>query len=185
MKLCAKCKERERVSNAYCRPCKSEIDNKSYHKNKTKRRQYQKQYFDSNPKKKEKKYSQIKRWRRENPDYMNNWMKNKYKTDPNHKIKAVLQASLSTHLRSKKENTIWYLGCTIKELKKHLELQFEEGMNWENHEQFGWHIDHIKPVNTFDLTDDKQLIECWHYTNLRPLWWRENLSRPNDGLDIQ
>jgi len=184
MKLCTKCKERERVVNVYCRPCKNEIDNKSYHKNKEKRRQYQKQYFDLHPEKKERMYSQVKEWRNENPNYMNDWMKTKYQTDSNHKIKKVLQASLSTHLNTKKENTIWYLGCTIPELKSHLEKQFQEGMNWENHGQFGWHIDHIKPLNTFDLTDEEQLIKCWHYTNLRPLWWGENLSRPKNGLDL-
>jgi hypothetical protein len=183
MKLCVKCEERERVANAYCRSCKNEIDNKSYHKNNSKRKKYIKEYKEKNPEYTKKQKQKSKQWLAKHPDYMNNWMKNKYKTDPNHKIKVVLQASLSTHLHSKKENTIWYLGCTIEEFKKHLESQFIEGMNWENHGQFGWHIDHIKPINTFDLTDDKQLIECWHYTNLRPLWWEENLGRPNNGLD--
>jgi hypothetical protein len=58
-------------------------------------------------------------------------------------------------------------------------------MNWENRGMFGWHIDHIKPVNTFDLTDEKQLKECWNYKNLRPLWAKDNLTRPNDGSDIK
>jgi len=58
-------------------------------------------------------------------------------------------------------------------------------MNWDNHGQYGWHIDHIKPVNTFDLTDEEQLKKCWNYTNLRPLWWDENLKRPKNGLDIK
>lgn len=185
MKLCSKCNSRERISSSYCRICKNENDLKSYHKNQEKRRKYQKQYFDNNPEKKNKQKQQTKQWFQDNPSYMNGWMKNKYKTDTSHKIKAVIQASLSNALMDKSKPSLWYIGCNIEELKHHLESQFTPNMNWDNHGQYGWHIDHIKPVNTFDLTDEKQLKECWNYTNLRPLWWDENLRRPKNGLDIK
>ena len=70
-----------------------------------------------------------------------------------------------------------YLGCAINELKEHLKSMFVEGMTWENHAQDGWHIDHIKPCYTFDLRDPKQQKECFHYTNLQPLWWYDNLKK--------
>ena len=57
-------------------------------------------------------------------------------------------------------------------------------MNWDNHTKNGWHIDHIKPIDTFDLTDYEQQRVCFHYSNLRPLWASDNLSRPKDGSDI-
>lgn len=76
------------------------------------------------------------------------------------------------------------LGCTIAEARKHLEQQWQPGMSWENYGNSGWHVDHIKPVNTFDLSDPEQLKQCFHYTNLRPLWRSENLRRPHDGSDI-
>jgi len=183
---CIRCKLNEKLNNlSYCRPCKSENDLKSYHKNKEKRRKYQTDYFNTNHDKKEKQKQQTKTWLKNNPDYMNVWMQKQYNNNPNHKIKAIIQASLHNYLKSKTNNSIYYIGCTIQELKKHLENQFIDNMTWDNHGQFGWHIDHIKPVNTFDLNDEKQLMECWNYTNLRPLWWYENLTRPKNGTDIK
>ena len=187
MKKCAKCKSNERFSdyNAYCRPCKNEVDLKSYHTNQEKRKKYQMDYFIKNPDKKEKQRSQIKTWLKNNPDYMNIWMQKQYNNNINHKIKSLIQASLSSNLKSKTNRSVWYVGCTIPELKEHLESQFVEGMNWDNHGRFGWHIDHIKPINTFNLDDPNQIVECWKYTNLRPLWWLDNLTRPKNGSDIK
>lgn len=70
------------------------------------------------------------------------------------------------------------LGCSTKEFCQYLESQFEEGMTWENHGvgRGRWNIDHIKPCANFDLTDQKQFNECWHHTNMRPLWAEQNLS---------
>lgn len=50
-------------------------------------------------------------------------------------------------------------------------------MTWENYGVHGWHIDHIRPCKSFDLTDPEQQKECFHYTNLQPLWWWENLEK--------
>ncbi len=76
------------------------------------------------------------------------------------------------------------LGCTNSELKEYLEKQFVEGMTWENHSQYGWHVDHIQPLNVFDLSDPEQQRIAFHYTNLRPLWWKDNLSR-NKGIRFE
>lgn len=69
------------------------------------------------------------------------------------------------------------LGCTYQELRAHLEKQFHSGMSWENYGRKGWHIDHIKPLAWFDLTDPVQFAEACHYTNLQPMWGRENESK--------
>lgn len=66
------------------------------------------------------------------------------------------------------------LGCSIEELLAHLESQFVSGMSWDNWSQSGWHIDHIKPLASFDLTDPEQARQACHYTNLQPLWAQEN-----------
>ena len=57
-------------------------------------------------------------------------------------------------------------------------------MSWNNH-GFGndkWHIDHIDPLDSFDLTDPMQLKEACHYTNLQPLWQPDNLHKSNKIL---
>lgn len=182
MKKCSKCQTNERFSNqnSYCRPCKNEVDLKSYHNNQEKRRKYQDEYLEKYPDKKEKCRNQTKEWLKNNPKYVNKWMINEVKTNPQYHIKATIGASLNHYLKNNKnEKTIWYLGCSIKELKVHLENLFQEGMTWENYGMFGWHIDHIKPVSLFDLTDQQQLKDCWNYKNLQPLWAIDNLKKGN------
>lgn len=67
------------------------------------------------------------------------------------------------------------LGCSLEEFWKHLESQFQPGMTRENYGK--WHVDHIKPCISFDLTKISQQKKCFHYTNLQPLWAEENLKK--------
>lgn len=76
--------------------------------------------------------------------------------------------------------TLELLGCTGAELVAHLAAQFEPGMTLENHG--AWHIDHKRPVSSFDLTDPEQVKACFHYSNLQPLWAKHNLAK-SDRLD--
>ena len=114
------------------------------------------------------------------------YLRNKSKTDSNYKLRMVLANHIHRALKCarKTNRTINLLGCTIEEAKRYIESQWLPGMTWDNHAPDGWHIDHIKPCNTFNLTDPKQQEICFHYTNLRPLWYKDNLSRPKDGSDI-
>ena len=109
----------------------------------------------------------------------NDKLRLKRKNDIQYKLKCILRKRLKTALSHnfKKGSAVNDLGCTISELKIYLENKFQPGMTWENYGQFGWHIDHIKPLSSFDLTDRKQLLEACHYTNLQPLWWQDNLSK--------
>jgi hypothetical protein len=68
------------------------------------------------------------------------------------------------------------LGCSIAELKLHLERQFDENMTWENWGPY-WHIDHVKPLASFDLTDRVQFLQAVHWSNLQPLEKIENLRK--------
>lgn len=71
------------------------------------------------------------------------------------------------------------LGCTIQELKAHLEERFLSGMTWDNWGRYGWHIDHVVPLVAFDLSDREQFLKACHYTNLQPLWATDNLKKYN------
>ena len=187
MKKCAKCKTEERYtkSHSYCRECKNKVDNKSYHKNKVKRKAYSDKYKLDNPDFVKRQRETTKKWLKDNPNYQKEWTVNKYATDVKFQLKMIIYAQMHQALKSKNNTTLSYLGCDLDTFKKHLESQFDSKMTWENRGQYGWHIDHIKPVNTFDLTEEDRILECWHYTNLRPLWWKDNLTRPKDGTDIK
>lgn len=79
----------------------------------------------------------------------------------------------------KSGSALKYLGCTIEEFKTYLEVKFIDGMCWENW-GFGedkWHLDHIRPLASFDLKSESDLKIAGHYTNLQPLWQKDNLSK--------
>lgn len=77
----------------------------------------------------------------------------------------------------KHQSTFELLGCTLEELYAHIEAQFLPGMSWGNYGHDTWHIDHIKPCASFDLTDPEQQRVCFHYTNLQPLWAIDNIRK--------
>ena len=100
-----------------------------------------------------------------------------------HILRVRIRCALKYQSVKKSSKTLDLLGASKEEVWKHLESHFKEGMTRENHGLRGWHIDHIKPMSSFDLSDHEQLKECCHYTNLQPLWWWENLSKGNKILD--
>lgn len=103
--------------------------------------------------------------------------------DKHYAMRKALSARLSAALSgvaAKSKRTMELLGCTIEYLKIHLESQFKDGMTWDNYGRRGdrsWEIDHRRPCVSFDLSDVAQQEQCFHYTNLQPLWWYENLSK--------
>jgi len=104
----------------------------------------------------------------------------KYHSDESFKLTELLRSRLRKILKGKIKKTysaIDLVGCSILQLKKHLEEQFKEGMCWENHGLYGWHIDHILPCSSFDMTIIDNQKKCFNYKNLQPLWATENLSK--------
>ena len=82
--------------------------------------------------------------------------------------------------QEKSERCVYYVGCTLERLKSHLECTFKEGMTWDNYGK--WHIDHIFPCVSFDISNDVERRACFHYTNLQALWGDEN-CRKKDNYD--
>lgn len=108
----------------------------------------------------------------------------RYANDPNynieHRYRTRLQKLLKLSGINKSRRTLDYLGCTSEEFRRYIESKFNDGMNWDNKGE--WHIDHIKPCCSFDLTKEDQLNECFHYTNLRPLWGIDNLYKKQNDI---
>lgn len=107
------------------------------------------------------------------------YVRNRRSIDLEFRLKENLRTRLSKALtrNQKTGSSVADLGCSIEELKTHIESKFAPGMTWENYGIKGWHIDHIKPLAKFDLKDEVQLKEACHYTNLQPLWWQDNLEK--------
>lgn len=103
----------------------------------------------------------------------------KYRSDPNHRLAVTIRNRINEAVdpRSRPGSAVRDLGCSIAELRSYLERRFSPGMSWENHSQYGWHIDHIRPLASFDLSDRAQFLEACHFTNLQPLWAADNLSK--------
>lgn len=137
-------------------------------------------YYQNN---KEKVKKKVKEYRLKNTAKINKYHKNKYNNDSLRKIMVLHRARIGKFFSKNKtyraNKSIEMLGCTPEEFKKHLESKFKEGMTWSNHGKMGWHVDHIIPLSTFDLSNSEQAKIAFHYTNTQPLWWHENLSKGN------
>ena len=109
-------------------------------------------------------------------------------SNPSYKINYLLSHAIHKSLKTKNANISLHwedlVGYSKQELKLHLETLFQKGMNWSNHGK--WHIDHIQPLNTFQFDShmSEEFRKAWSLSNLRPLWAKDNLSRPKDGSDV-
>lgn len=162
-------------------------------KNKSKIISYQKEYNIKNKKEvtikkrsyylrnREKFLAYRKEYAEKNRDNINKHTRKRYSADIRFKIANNLRRKLSNIIRSAKAkkaaDTFLILGCDINFFIKHIENQFLQGMSWSNHGKFGWHLDHIRPISSFDIIDHEQQKKCFHYTNLQPLWAFDNLSK--------
>ena len=145
---------------------------------KTKRRKDDLKYYLSH---KEQKKIQRKNYQQNNKEQIRKqdreYRKQRRNIDINFKLKCYLRTRLSIALKKniKSESTMRLLGCHIDLLKLHLQSKFKPGMSFSNYGK--WHIDHIKPCVSFDLSKKSEQLKCFHWTNLQPLWAEENLRK--------
>lgn len=127
-------------------------------------------------------------WRVANKEYKNAYdrkymkaskkrLRERRRNNPQIRIADNLRRRINSAIKNNQKagSAVRDLGCSVLELKRHLESQFQVGMSWDNYGD--WHIYHIKPLASFDLTDRKQFLEACCYTNLQPLWAEDNLSK--------
>lgn len=185
-KMCVSCNKSIIYAKTLCKKCYT----RAWHVNnrESELEKYSQRYLDN------KQIEQIKRktWYAENGKlyYRNYYIKTdgalkqrqRYANNLGHKIKACIRARVNTAIKSKSDSCTDLLGTDIATLILHLESGFLPGMSWKNHSRKGWHIDHIIPLASFDLTDPEQLKKACHYTNLQPLWAKDNLSKGSNIL---
>jgi hypothetical protein len=136
---------------------------------------------------------QIKQWQKDHKKEYQEANNKYYKTHKKEKLlymKKYLQNPINKIIHNirirtikalkrntKKGHTIELIGCSIKYLKYYLQLKFTKGMNWENYGYKGWHVDHIRPCSSFDLSKKVEQYKCFNYKNLQPLWYLDNLIK--------
>lgn len=129
----------------------------------------------------------MKKWREKNKEsilrYKRKYETLKKRTDVGYRMLCNLRNRINIALKTnaKSTSTKELLGCSITDLRKHLESKFVDGMTWGNYGIKGWHIDHIVPCASFDLSKSAEQQKCFHFTNLQPLWHEDNI-RKSDNL---
>ena len=148
----------------------------NYARNKEKRAEQMKKYREENRERCNRINSASKKRRRE---YINERERTKYATDPEYALKKRLRRRMKLALKRgwKTGSAVRDLGCTIDFFREYLEGLWAEGMSWDNLGE--WHLDHIKPLESYDLTDEDQYREACHYTNIQPLWAIDNIRKGN------
>lgn len=182
-----------------CSKCASERELKKYHENKElineKRRENYKgtteeirlrqKLWEKNNPEKIKIYSKRK-YEKHKDKFIRNSMKwnyHKLETDILFKLKNLLRGRIYSFLKSKGvrklKSTEDIVGCSKEYLKEYLENKFVDGMSWDN--QGKWHIDHIIPLSSGK--SEEEIYKLFHYTNLQPLWAKDNIIKSNKILD--
>jgi len=125
-----------------------------------------------------------RKWREGHPGYSARYHSERFKIDPSYKIGFNLRRRIRYVLKNniKVDKTLNLIGCSVEELWKYLESKFQLGMTRENHGKNTWHIDHIRPLSSFDMSKPEQQREAFHYTNLQPLWASDNLKKYNKNV---
>jgi len=140
-------------------------------------REYRKKYYSDN---KEKIKLKTKIYKKHNRQRINQNHLIRTKNDIFYVIKKNLRSRIQTAVKRnsliKDKKTLDLIGCSIRELKNHLETLFKPGMTWQNYGKKGWHIDHIVPLASAKNNID-DLYKLCHYSNLQPLWESENCSK--------
>jgi hypothetical protein len=176
---CKKCRKIESKDNYNPEKAKEWREN-----NKEKRKEQYDKWYTKN---RETRLKKRKQWREENKDKLKKYREEnkhiqrefykRHKDNPLFKLKSSVRCRIRIAIKKQRLNkntsTSKMLGCTWKELKTHLENQFTEGMTWDNYGK--WHVDHIKPLAL--AKTEEEMIKLNHYTNLQPLWAKDNLSK--------
>jgi hypothetical protein len=181
LKRCTKCNEIKLLeeywkssqgflkTSSRCKICLHEYD-KQFNKIRAERdktieaKKYRKEYIKNNK----------DWWRKYEREYRNS----RRQEDIFFKIKGNISSRLVGLIKGDNyPSTIALIGCDKETFLKHIESKFIKGMNWENYGLKGWHIDHVIPLSSFNILDENELKKACHYTNLQPLWWRDNLKK--------
>lgn len=175
-----KCKQLKDGHDNRCKPCKKAASQKYYLENKDKIIAKTIEYYHTN---KEWLNPIRKKWRKENhKDIMEQkriYMNKRRSESVEFRMLENIRRRVNSFLKAedKSDRTMELVGCDMETFRAHIESLFTEGMSWDNYGMHGWHLDHVTPCASFDLSDPEQQKRCFHYTNTQPLWALDNLIK--------
>lgn len=205
-KKCTNCKKVKIVSDfqkqgkyhsGRCKECLAKIKKEYVKNNKNKVIVARKKYYDINKEKVLKRNRIYYENNREKVnEYHNAYFKQRIK-DPAYKLRRNVSRLVAHALSATKSgkfslSVLKFLPCTIQELQKHLEKQFEPWMNWGNQGFYKknqwddsdpvtwkWQLDHIIPQSKLPYIsmEDENFKKCWALDNLRPLSAKMNVIK--------
>ena len=126
-----------------------------------------------------------RRWEDENRDRIRmqkrEYMRESRRKNPRLRIAQSTRARIRVAMFSnqERESTWELIGCRKEQFFAHLQSLFADGMTWDNYGRGGWVMDHIIPCDAFDLKDPTERKQCFHYSNIQPLWESENARKQN------
>ena len=149
-------------------------------RNRAAKQEYDREYRAQNSARRN---ASARRYYQLNKAAIHEYQRKKRKTDLNFRLSDSLRSRLRSALSGKQKNgsAVEDLGCSIPEFRLYIEHQFEEGMNWDNYGAV-WELDHVIPLNQFDLSNRMELLEACNWLNIRPLSCEDNRSRPRKML---
>lgn len=123
--------------------------------------------------------------RQESRESRNAKQKDRFANDPVAAYKTLIRKRVSNWFRQRKfpkrSSTKQILGCSFEEFKQYIASLFKNGMTWDNYGE--WQLDHIMPLSTAKTIEDVEML-C-HYTNLQPLWAKDNLDKRANIPQVQ
>lgn len=119
-------------------------------------------------------------WADANREHLAAYKREYLAANPNTRLAHNFRVSIGNALKNLKgvgrvPRTVKALGISIQEFRLYIQEKFLDGMTWDNYGE--WHLDHIKSLSSFDLTDENQFNEAGHYTNYQPLWAGDNIRK--------
>lgn len=190
-----------------CRPCMNEYVRERYLATKEYRDAYRKRWKELNPgkdyqyqktckmrkpeqykeamiqytiKSRERRKEYHKEYAKRNADIIRKKRKDRYKNNQSYRIANVLRSrfrmAIYAFRKKKLVSSVKHLGCSIDYFMTYISNMFQPGMSWDNYGSV-WHIDHIRPLSSFNLEDPLQQEEAVHYKNLQPLFAIDNLRK--------
>lgn len=182
--MCGVCVECRKINTAAWRETNRERHNSWGERNPKARKTAQDRYLERHPERRKKSaLDWMARNRESQRVYQRDLKKRLRETDEDWRLRQNLRGRIRKALirvsAAKSNKTLELIGCTVAELKAHLERQFTPGMTWASygHGPGRWNVDHRAPCSSFDLTDPAQQRACFHFSNLQPMWHVDNVAK--------